>query len=178
MSIETESLTSKEKMLEMVKRALEVSLRDLFSMLPSHLVESYYFFEQVTIDMLNQSIDIIFRSAESEIEKIFLNSLILRAALEAPYFLIFTEPPSSPTQQIENAREIYHLTAEILSFLEENMLMVELHYPVVVLESMMILRRAFRNSDNQSLSELKWFPLFPKLSLFLPGKPLLHWVSY
>src|SRR5436190_18808886 len=32
-------------------------------------------------------------------------------------------------------------------------------------------------SDNQSCSELKWFPLLPKLSLLLPGKSLFHWVS-
>ncbi len=36
--------------------------------------------------------------------------------------------------------------------------------------------RAFRNSDKQSISELKWFPLLPKLSLLPPGKSLLHWL--
>ncbi len=36
--------------------------------------------------------------------------------------------------------------------------------------------RAFRNSDKQSISELKWLPLLPKLSLFSPGKSLLHWL--
>ena len=34
------------------------------------------------------------------------------------------------------------------------------------------LMRAFRNSDKQSISELKWLPLLPKLSLFSPGKSL------
>src|SRR5258708_1778563 len=39
-------------------------------------------------------------------------------------------------------------------------------------------RRAFRNSDKQSISELKWLPLLAKLSLFPPRKSPLHWISF
>src|SRR5205807_996608 len=42
--------------------------------------------------------------------------------------------------------------------------------------SFLILLRAFRNSDKQSISELKLLPLQPKLSLFSPGKCLVHWL--
>jgi len=37
---------------------------------------------------------------------------------------------------------------------------------------------AFRNSDKESLYELERLPLLAKLSLFPPGKLLLHWVSF
>ncbi len=104
-----ENLTSKDKMIEVVVKAIKNYFSDpsAKAFLPTdHSFDKIvWFLELVAENSVRQGVDTIFAHAESEIEKIFLSSLLLRASIEKLFFFIFTEPLTSPFLQIEELRE-------------------------------------------------------------------------
>src|SRR5260221_7679809 len=102
--------TSKEMMLGIPEDAVRFLVSTL-NQIPEAEVK---FFTEVAKNTYKQNIEIVFDHAESEIEKIFLNSLITWTCYEKPFFLYFTPPLTSPIQQIEMNRKKYSLSLELV----------------------------------------------------------------
>src|SRR5258708_35218433 len=91
-----EALTSKDRMIDILVRSINEFFTNpiLNAILPSN--QSYdmltLFLKLVAENSVRHSVNIIFANAGSEIEKIFLSSLLLRASLENLFCFIFTYP--------------------------------------------------------------------------------------
>lgn len=111
-------LTNKDKMLQAGDKFTDMFITTLN--LPNTSSTNGRFIHEVAKNNIRQSINVVFSHAESEIEKIFLNSLIIKAASDNPLFLRFTNPLFSPEQEIENKRKFYKYTSEILQLFRKN----------------------------------------------------------
>lgn len=121
--IYAEFLTNKSKMLGAIdevlknlpsKEAMENSLGENAEAARERIGATHDFLDTVIRVSMSRSIDIVFSKAESEIEKIFLNSLILRSFMKGGCPLVFTDHLSDPITYIEALRTKYLLLEELL----------------------------------------------------------------
>ena len=83
---------------------------------PSNRLEE---FKQSLVRIVyRNSIDIVFKYAESPIEKIFLNALLLTNLMHGPYLILYTEPLSPVSKALNELRAGYELVMGLMHAFE------------------------------------------------------------
>ena len=81
---------------------------------PNKPSNEYEEFQQSLVRYIyKENLDIVFKFAESPIEKIFLNALLLQNLMYRSYLIKYTEPLSPINQVINNARANFVLTMQM-----------------------------------------------------------------